>query len=207
NVIARPLYQEVILPNLCYIGGGGELAYWLELKSSFDAMKVPFPILLLRNSAMVITEKQHKKLEKLNIKTADLFLKQSSLINKKIREISNIDIDFSPQKEYLRQQFEALYDLAEKTDKSFLGAVKAQEARQKKGLEHLEKRLLKAQKRKLKDQVVRLTAIQNELFPNQSLQERHLNFSELYLEIGPQLIPVLLDALIPLQAEFLVLRY
>ncbi|RZJ65031.1 MAG: bacillithiol biosynthesis cysteine-adding enzyme BshC, partial [Flavobacterium sp.] len=24
NVIMRPLYQEVILPNLCYIGGGGE---------------------------------------------------------------------------------------------------------------------------------------------------------------------------------------
>ena len=31
----RPLYQEVILPNLCYIGGGGEQAYWLELKAMF----------------------------------------------------------------------------------------------------------------------------------------------------------------------------
>ncbi|PTT10540.1 bacillithiol biosynthesis cysteine-adding enzyme BshC, partial [Flavobacterium sp. HMWF030] len=28
NVIMRPLYQEIILPNLCYIGGGGEIAYW-----------------------------------------------------------------------------------------------------------------------------------------------------------------------------------
>ncbi|MBP6557946.1 MAG: bacillithiol biosynthesis cysteine-adding enzyme BshC, partial [Flavobacterium sp.] len=27
NVILRPLYQEVILLNLCYIGGGGEIAY------------------------------------------------------------------------------------------------------------------------------------------------------------------------------------
>ena len=53
NVIARPLYQEVILPNLCYIGGGGEIAYWLELKSMFEAMQVPFPILLLRNSVLV----------------------------------------------------------------------------------------------------------------------------------------------------------
>ena len=26
NALLRPLYQEVILPNLCYIGGGGELA-------------------------------------------------------------------------------------------------------------------------------------------------------------------------------------
>ncbi|MBL4939635.1 MAG: bacillithiol biosynthesis cysteine-adding enzyme BshC, partial [Lutibacter sp.] len=27
NVIMRPLFQETVLPNLCYIGGGGELAY------------------------------------------------------------------------------------------------------------------------------------------------------------------------------------
>ena len=42
NVILRPLYQEVILPNLCYIGGGGEIAYWLQLKSNFVKFKVRF---------------------------------------------------------------------------------------------------------------------------------------------------------------------
>lgn len=207
NVIARPLYQEVILPNLCYIGGGGELAYWLELKSFFDAVEVPFPILLLRNSALVITEKQQRKLQKMNLEVADLFLDQNRLINKKIREISNIDIDFSPQRNHLKEQFKELFGLAEKTDKSFLGAVKAQEVKQLKGLDNLEKRLLKAQKRKLKDQVVRMTEIQNELFPNQSLQERSLNFSELYLDIGEDLIPKLIKSLDPLAKEFYVLRF
>lgn len=206
NVVSRPLYQEVILPNLCYIGGGGELAYWLQLKSSFKALEVPFPILLLRNSVLIITEKQYEKLQKLNMTLEDIFLKQHSLINKKIREVSNIDIDFSPQKEYLEEQFKGLYELAERTDKSFLGAVKAQEVKQKKGLENLEKRLLKAQKRKLKDHVVRLTEIQNQLFPNQSLQERQLNFSELYLEYGEDLIPILLENLNPLELNFMVIK-
>ncbi|MDX1603010.1 MAG: bacillithiol biosynthesis cysteine-adding enzyme BshC, partial [Salinimicrobium sediminis] len=50
NVLLRPLYEEVILPNLCYIGGGGELAYWLELKGLFEAVNITFPVLLLRNS-------------------------------------------------------------------------------------------------------------------------------------------------------------
>ncbi|MGB3150043.1 MAG: bacillithiol biosynthesis cysteine-adding enzyme BshC, partial [Maribacter sp.] len=109
NVIARPLYQEVILPNLCYIGGGGEIAYWLELKSAFEVMEVPFPILLLRNSALVITEKQSEKLKKMQLSVEDLFLKQNSLINKKIREISNIDIDFSAQKALLEEQFKDMY--------------------------------------------------------------------------------------------------
>lgn len=207
NVIARPLYQEVILPNLCYIGGGGEIAYWLELKAMFEAMEVPFPVLLLRNSVLAMTQKQAGKLERMDISMEAIFLKQNSLINKKIRSISNIEIDFSPQKKHLEEQFKALYELAEQTDSSFMGAVKAQEVKQKKGLNHLEKRLLKAQKRKLKDHVVRMTEIQNELFPGQSLQERNLNFSELYLELGEDLIPGLIKALKPLQLEFCVVKY
>lgn len=207
NVVARPLYQEVILPNLCYIGGGGELAYWLELKSYFDEVGVTFPMLMLRNSALLITEKQSEKVEKMGLKVSHLFMKQHSLINKKIRDISNIDIDFSPQKKLLEEQFQHMYELAEKTDKSFLGAVKAQEVKQKKGLDNLEKRLLRAQKRKLKDHVVRLTELQNELFPNQSLQERQLNFSEMYLHMGEGLIPLLLDTLDPFSKDFTIIRH
>ncbi|MGI9545890.1 MAG: bacillithiol biosynthesis cysteine-adding enzyme BshC [Flavobacteriaceae bacterium] len=206
NVITRPLYQEVVLPNLCYIGGGGEIAYWLELRSTFDSNSIPFPILLLRNSALVISGKQNNKLKNLNLNLEDVFLKQSSLINKKIREISNINIDLSAQKKHLKEQFENLYKIAELTDKSFMGAVKAQEVKQIKGIDHLEKRLLKAQKRKLKDQVIRMTELQNQLFPNESLQERILNFSELYLEFGPELIPRLMDALKPLKLEFTVIK-
>lgn len=207
NVIMRPVYQEAILPNLCYIGGGGELAYWLELRSMFETMEVTYPLLVLRNSVLLISKKQYDKLQRLSLSTTDLFLKQSSFINKKIREISNIDIDFAPQKKHLDEQFKALYHLAEKTDKSFLGAVKAQEVKQKKGLDRLEKRLLKAQKRKLADHVTRITEIQNELFPNQSLQERTLNFSEFYLELGEELIPLLMKKLKPLDFEFLILTY
>ncbi|EKF55327.1 hypothetical protein I215_07671 [Galbibacter marinus] len=206
NVMTRPLYQEVILPNLCYIGGGGEIAYWLELKGFFDSQKVPFPMLLLRNSALIISEKQSNKLEKLNISDKQLFLDKNSFINSKIREISNIDIDFSKQKKHLTEQFQEMYKIAEQTDKTFLGAVKAQEIKQLRGLDRLEKRLLKAQKKKLSDQVLRLTALQNELFPNGSLQERTDNFSNLYVQYGPLFIKLLLEELDPLRAEFVLIR-
>ncbi|WNH10128.1 bacillithiol biosynthesis cysteine-adding enzyme BshC [Thalassobellus suaedae] len=206
NVIMRPLYQEVILPNLCYIGGGGEIAYWFQLKQFFNKVNVPFPVLLLRNSVLIQSESQSKKLQKLNILDKDVFLKRDAFINKKVRDISNIDIDFSEQKDYLVQQFQSLYKLAEQTDESFIGAVKAQEVKQLKGLDNLEKRLLKAQKRKLSDQVLRMTELQNELFPNQSLQERNTNFSEFYLEYGNQLIPKLIENLEPLKSEFIIIR-
>lgn len=205
NVIMRPLYQEVILPNLCYIGGGGELAYWFELKDYFGKVKVPFPILLLRNSALLQTEKQDQKRQRLNISMSELFLKNHELINRKVRQISNINIDFTPQKEHLVQQFQHMYELADQTDKSFLGAVKAQEVKQLKGLENLENRLLKAQKRKLEDEVSRIATLQNELFPNKRLQERHANFSEFYLEYGEELIPALIKNLKPLELKFDIL--
>lgn len=205
NVILRPLYQEVVLPNLCYIGGGGELAYWLQLKSNFETLNIPFPMLLLRNSAVIITQKQQEKIKKLNLSIDDLFLKQSKLTTKITKDISKIAIDFSSQKEHLHKQFKVLYELANQTDASFFGAVSAQEKKQTNGLKYLEKRLLKAQKRKLKDVLNRITILQNELFPNQSLQERYVNFSEFYLQYGKQFIPTLIQNLQPLQSEFLVL--
>ncbi len=205
NVILRPMYQEIILPNLCYIGGGGELAYWLQLKSNFESQNVTFPILLLRNSVLLITEKQKEKLKDLNVSVADLFLNQDDLITKVTKSISEVDLDFSPQKQHLKKQFEDLYELANQTDKSFRGAVAAQEVKQIKGLENLEKRLLKAQKRKLDNVLQRVKLVQDELFPQQSLQERHLNLSEFYLEYGEGIIQTLVQNLDPLNAEFIIL--
>ena len=202
NVILRPLYQEVILPNLCYIGGGGELAYWLELKSNFAANNVTFPMLLLRNSALIATEKQVQKADKLELSWANLFSKQQDLISHKTKALSNFDIDFTTQKEHLKKQFADLYEIAAKTDKSFVGAVKAQEVKQIKGLENLEKRLLKAEKRVLYEKLERITSLQDELFPKHSLQERKANFSEYYLEFGPELIHKLFAELKPLEQEF-----
>ncbi|WP_367768411.1 bacillithiol biosynthesis cysteine-adding enzyme BshC [Flavobacterium sp. WC2421] len=202
NVIMRPLYQEVILPNLCYIGGGGEIAYWLELKSFFNAVNITFPILLVRNSVLLATEKQIKKIDKLNLEWSDLFSKQSELINTITLKNSEFPIDLTPQKELLHKQFADLFELAKQTDKSFVGAVKAQEVKQIKGLENLEKRLLKAQKRKYSELIERATELQNELFPNKSLQERQINFSEFYLENGPNLIPKLISQLHPLDQTF-----
>lgn len=202
NVIMRPLYQEVILPNLCYIGGGGEIAYWLELKSFFEESKVSFPILLVRNSVLLVSEKQARKMDALQLSWSDLFSKQSQLLNQKTKLLSEINIDLSNLKQQLNEQFKMLYDIANKTDNSFLGALKAQETKQIKGVNHLEKKLLKAQKRKLADVLERIKNLQNELFPNQSLQERQTNFSEFYLEMGSNLIPVLIEKLKPLEQNF-----
>lgn len=202
NVLMRPLYQEVILPNLCYIGGGGEMAYWMQLKNFFDSVSVPFPILLLRNSVLIIDQKQRQKMRALDISEQEIFLNQNDLIKKKVKKISDLDIDFSRQRKELREMFSELKSLSDKTDKSFSGAVLAQEKKQLNGLDKLEKRLLKAQKRKFKEIVSRISLLQDQLFPKHSLQERQANFSEFYEIYGEDLVPVLVSVLKPLELEF-----
>ena len=204
NVILRPLYQEVILPNLAYIGGGGEIAYWLELKRFFNKQKVPFPMLMLRNSAMLVSKRQYERIEKLKLHPVDLFLKPEELKNLKVQQLSEFPIDFSAQKAVLLQQFADLHLLAKKTDITFENAVKAQEVRQLKGLDKLEKRLLKAQKRKFSEELERVIHLQSELFPNGILQERFSNFSDFYLLKGKTLISELLSDFNPFDYRFVI---
>ena len=206
NVIMRPLYQEVILPNLCYLGGGGEMAYWFELKDYFEKVNVPFPILLLRNSVQVVSEKQQKKLNNLNISYEEMFLDQHELLAEKVIQNSEIEINFNDKIQYLENQFSELKEVAKKTDVSFINAVNAQERKQIKGLENLQKRLLRAEKRRQNDLVERISELQNDILPNQSLEERQRNFSEYYLEYGFSFIEALKESLKPLDLRFTVLE-
>ena len=160
----------------------------------------------MRNSVQVISTKLQKKLDNLNISTEELFLKKDDLLKLKINENSEIAFHFLDAKTLLEQQFLALRRVANQTDESFVGAVSAQEKKQLNGLDNLEKRLLRAEKRRQVDLVTRITEIKNQLFPNQSLEERQRNFSEYYLEYGDSLINALKDSLKPLELEFTIIE-
>ena len=195
------------MPNICYIGGAGEIAYWLQLKKIFDRNNVLFPSLLLRNSVLLYSEKQKNKTINLDLNVTDLFLNRDKLVNLKIQQLSKINLDLSFLKKKLEEQFIFLKDLSDKTDKSFIGAVRAQEKKQINGINKLEKRLHKAQKRVYKDELNRLTNLHDQLFPNDQLQERNFNFFTFYHEIGHKMIPILLNTLDPLTTNFTLIKY
>ena len=166
---------------------------------------MPFPVLLLRNSVQVISAKQAKNLEKLDISYEELFLKQEDLLARKVTENSEIQFRFSDAQALLEQQFLTLQAIAEKTDFSFSGAVKAQQAKQLKGLKNLQKRLLRAEKRQQPHLVDRIINLQNQLLPHKILEERYRNFSVYYLEYGSSFIATLKENLHPLELAFTIL--
>ncbi|WP_317134272.1 bacillithiol biosynthesis protein BshC [Flavobacterium agricola] len=206
NAIFRPVYQETVLPNLAYIGGSGELAYWLELKSSFEVLQLTFPILVHRDSVLLVTEKQNQKLQKLDLNYKQLFLNDADLSKTIIQKYSTNLLDFAGLKSQLHKQFDLLRETAIKTDKSFENALYAQERKQVKGLENLEKKLLRAEKKVLKDKTDRVFIEKEILFPNKSLQERTQNFAEFYLDSEPDFIVNLKKHINPLEIGFKVIQ-
>jgi len=178
NVILRPLYQETILPNVAYIGGGGELAYWLELKKMFDSNSIPFPLLVLRNSMLIRTTKQLKKQLALNLKDEDLFLSSRTIVKSEIVENSELVAALPQLKNELTHLFEKLENLATATDSSFADMVQAQKKKQLNGFEKIENRLVKAELKTKESIQNRIEDLLKDLNQEKGLQERVKNFSD-----------------------------
>ena len=205
NVLMRPLYQEVILPNLCYIGGPSEMSYWLQLKSFFDYHSIVFPIINPRASVLLLTPKMRRKINKYLIKENEIFLKKNDFINLNIKKHSDVDINLDYLKNALKNQFQVLDGIVKKTDSSFLGAVNAQKKKQFNGIDKLEKRLLKAQKRKMSFIENDLKNIYNDIYPDDIFQERKLNFIDIYLHYGDIFFKILFNNIDLFEKKFLVL--
>lgn len=202
NVIYRPLYQEVVLPNIAYVGGGGELAYWLQLKSNFDRLNVPFPILWLRNSAGFLPTKVVHHLNKLKIELPFVFTSEDRAIRELVSQESNIGLDLKKYKDQLDVVFKDLSQLAEKTDSSMKNAVLAEGKRHEKAISRLEKKLLRAEKRAHAEALVHLKAVQEFVKPKGTPQERVMNFSTAYMTMGPRFINELIENLDPFERSY-----
>jgi bacillithiol synthase len=180
NVILRPLYQEMILPNLAYVGGPAENVYWLQLKSVFDHYKTPFPILLPRNFAMVMDAPTTRKFSKTGMELAELFLSKAELLNAFVRKHANHKLQLTRERATFEMFFNLIRQDAEKIDKS-LGPLVAAEGKQTlNSLAKIERKLLKAEKRFQADKLRQMEEVKDALFPNGSLQERTDNFLNFY---------------------------
>jgi bacillithiol synthase len=203
NVVLRPVYQEVILPNLAYIGGPSEVPYWLQLRGIFDKNNVPFPILMPRNFALVVNRPSGKKMEKLELSVNDLFLDEVTLRKTFVEKNSSNSLSLSSENESFAKIFEAILQKAILVDKTLEGAVNGEKQKLTNSVENLEKRLKKAEERNQETEVSQLLALKQKLFPNGGLQERSENFLNFYLN-NPEFLTQMLDIFDPLDFSFYV---
>ncbi len=205
NVILRPVFQEMILPNIIFVGGGGELAYWLELKKVFEAVKVPYPVLILRNSFMVINTKTKALLDKLRLDIPDIFLPLEELQERLVKRESNLQLHLDKEKESLTQLYSVIQQPAIAIDITLTKHVEALKVSALKRIEDLEKKMLKAEKKKFDAQLRQLQKLKNILFPGNALQERIDNLLPFYAQWGPVFIDAIYDNSKGVDGEFCVL--
>ena len=205
NVVMRPLYQECILPNIAYIGGGAEVVYWLELKLNFDYYKVDFPILVLRNSGLVIGRETASKITKMELQPADLFKSIDNIKNDWIKKHSKHTLSLSEEWRELASVFEKIKLRAHKIDSTLAPSAEAVQTRLKHAIDNLEKKLIKAEKRNYHTRLEQVNQIKNDLFPRDSLQERTENFGLYYVKWGQCFIDELIKNFEPLAFKFTVL--
>ena len=206
NVILRPVFQEMILPNIAFIGGGGEIAYWLELKNVFAAVDVPYPVLVLRNSFLMVEKKYAEKLVALGFTINDLFKSEQDLLTELVKRESSVQLNLNKERATIHTFYVQLKITAGAVDSTLQAHTEALEKLALRKIDALEKKMLRAEKKKFEAQQRQLHNLKNQLFPHNNLQERIENFMPFYAKWGSGFISFLFDNSLSLQQQFVVLE-
>jgi bacillithiol biosynthesis cysteine-adding enzyme BshC len=204
NVILRGVFQEMVLPNIAFVGGGGEIAYWLELKNIFEACKVPYPLLVLRNSFLLINPDQQRLADKLSFDLETLFKPTTELTSELVKRESNMQLQLTGEKEELNRLYSHLKVVSSKVDTTLSEHVEALHAKALDKVIALEKKLLKAEKRKFQAQQRQVEKLKAVLFPGNNLQERVENFCAFYASYGDEWLNQLYNASLTLEQKFCI---
>ncbi|MFT2007085.1 bacillithiol biosynthesis cysteine-adding enzyme BshC [Pontibacter sp. 13R65] len=205
NVILRPLYEELILPNLAYIGGGAEVVYWFQLKKLFEAYKVAFPVLMLRNSALYINKGNANRMQKLGLAPEELFQDYQSLKKHLSAQLHEEEISLEAQRQAVADAFAQVEQLARQVDPTLVKSVGAEAQKANNALQLLEKKISKARDSKHEQIFKQLENLKEKLFPGGSLQERHDNLLN-YSTNNPDFIQALVNAFDPFDLSFTILE-
>lgn len=205
NVILRPLYQETILPNLAYVGGGGELAYWLERKKQFEFFNLPLPMLIRRPSLLLLDGMAQQRLEKLNLSAKDL-IPHYDIIAKEylLKQDANV-VSCEAEKNNVLAEFDKLIERVSQTDKDLSTFIAAQRAQSENMFSKIAEKLTRAAKKREETQLSQIQKLKEKLFPNNGLQERTENFLPYFLAYGFELFDYIEKVIIdPLAQEFII---
>jgi bacillithiol biosynthesis cysteine-adding enzyme BshC len=204
NVILRGILQETVLPNIVFVGGGGELAYWLELKQVFAAAQVPYPVLILRNSFLLVEENIQALLQKTGLTVTDYFQPLPALERMLAEAAAEAPLRLEQELQALQELYGQIGARAGRIALPLQAHVAALQAQAQKKLLALEKKMLRAEKKKHEALIRQAHKIKEALFPRNSLQERVENMAAFYARYGPALFDTLLACSPAVEQQFTI---
>lgn len=205
NVILRGLYQCTILPDVAFVGGGSEIAYWMQFGALFKEFGVPFPLLILRNSFQLIEPDIAKKIAGLQLTAQQLFLSTQEISDQLLTAEDVAQFSLTGQLQLLHELYEGLREKAAQVDPTLIAHVAALEKRATDQAAELEKKMKRAVRKKYTTNEQQLQVLKNELFPKGQLQERYLNCGEFISQYGFDWLDQVAQASLSLEQQFTLL--
>jgi bacillithiol biosynthesis cysteine-adding enzyme BshC len=206
NVILRGAYQETIIPSVVFVGGGGELAYWMELKNVFEQAGVDYPVIILRNSFLFINDKQAKQWASLEFNIEALFNSTQALEIAFVKTQSVENLVLTEHIASLTDLYKLIQQDVIKIDSSLGDHALNLSVQAQKKLALLEKKMIRAEKRKQHTSLARIHSIKSELFPDNNLQERVENFSNWVGDFGWSWVEAILNNSNSVDASFTIVH-
>jgi bacillithiol biosynthesis cysteine-adding enzyme BshC len=206
NVVLRPLYQQYILPNLAYVGGPGEIAYWLEYKAMFNHHKINFPVLIPRNFALLSDEKAEQQLQKLGLSKTDIFKDTDLLTKEFVTKNAASTVSLKEQEDKLTVIYKELAEKVSAVDVTLKASVEAELQKSLGSLKNIENKLLKSEKQKQETSINQIKKLKDKFLPEGVLQERFENFAPYYLKHGKEFIAILKQEFNPFDYKILIIE-
>ena len=197
NVALRPTYQDTLFPNIAYIGGPAEVAYYGEYKGTYEAAGLPMPVVFPRTTVSLVEPKIKVVFDKYGIGPKDIFSGVDQLITRLVegKQDPSADRELEALDNKLNESLERWGQAAEQWDKSLLQAVSTAKGAIKHQLEGLARKLTQAYKRKNEELVTQVCKAALHLLPEGTLQERAFPAVPYLIKFGFRFVDDLYESL------------
>jgi len=143
---------------------------------------------------------------RLGLHVTDLFKPEQELLTRFVKRESALQLSLTNEKSAIKDFYSALKATAGAVDITLQQHTEALEKLALRKIEALEKKMLRAEKKKFEAQLRQIHKLKSQLFPHNNLQERIENLMPFYAKWGKGFIKAIYDHSGALEQEFVLLE-
>lgn len=197
NVTFRAVVQDYLLPTVAYVGGAAEIAYFAQVAEAYRLLGRPATPIVARASLTIVEHRTARMLERYQLHLSDFFQGLDHVIARVVEEHLGADSaqTFERTGETIAAALDDLNARLRDFDPTLASALEAGRRKidyQLNGLRTRFHRAQMARDRALHRQLERAATL---LYPEKSLQERHVNVASLVARHGSYVIDWIYDAI------------
>lgn len=182
GALLRPLYQELLLPNVRVILGPGELSYWKQLEGAFAFKQMDMPGLHLRDHVLVLDKDMQAHAKEVGWSFEKGWWDENEWVSKWLeRQLPNKTKEIDVMLSDLQQVIE---DVSSAVDQTLKPAASASASGMRKIWEAQQKKMKKAIRRKHPDKINAISRSASRICRKNSPQDRFMNFHHLASHFG-----------------------